>query len=173
MKSLKKPEWNCKSRQIVKWCGTGLAVSLILAFFFYRSFWATFPMMVPAALYVWWEIEKDHRKQDAGLVGQFAECILAVGNSVRAGYAVENAFIESMSDMKTMYGSDAAILRELLIIKGGMINHIPIEKLLEEMGMRTDLAEVKEFAEIFGITKKNGGEHAGNDYRHSKIHRCG
>ena len=149
MKNLKKPEWRCKGREIVTWGGSALAISGILAFFFYRSLWAMLPMMVPAIIFVWWENKKDHQKQDECLVGQFAECILAVGNSVRAGYAVENAFLESMSDMKMMYGADAAILKELSLVRGGLNNHVPIEKLLVEMGMRTKLREVCEFAEVF------------------------
>lgn len=161
MKNLKKPEWRCKGREIVTWGGSALAISGILAFFFYRSPWAVIPMMVPAIIYVWWENKKDHQKQDEYLVGQFAECILAVGNSVRAGYAVENAFLESVSDMKMMYGADAAILKELSLVRGGLNNHVPIEKLLVEMGIRTKLREVCEFAEVFNITKRNGGDLAG------------
>ena len=86
---------------------------------------------------------------------------MSVAGSVKAGYAAENAFMESIKDMEMMYGKGAEILEELKQIKGGLASHFSLEKLLHDMGRRTELEEVKEFAEIFTITKRNGGSLAG------------
>ena len=96
--------------------------------------------------------KKEHR-----LLHQFSECILSVSNSVRSGYAAENAFLESMKDMEMMFGKEAEILEELRIIKGGLASQFPLERLLLDMAYRTKLGEVEEFAEVFAITKRNGG----------------
>lgn len=160
MKNLKKQESDYKVRQSVKGLGKASVISAVLSFFFYRNVWAMIPMMLPACLYVWWEQKKEYAEKKEMLLRQFGECILSVGNSVRSGYAVENAFVESIEDMKMMYGPEADILNELIILKGGLCNHIPIENLLEEMGRRTTLQEVCEFAEIFKIAKKSGGNTA-------------
>jgi len=95
------------------------------------------------------------------LLQQFSECIMSVSGSVKAGYAAENAFVESIKDMEMMYGEEAEILKELKLIKGGLASHFSLEKLLHDMGRRTGLEEIKEFAEIFAITKRNGGSLAG------------
>ncbi len=157
MRSLEKPE--CMKRlpispvEIIK----GIFVAAFLAFFFYRSIWALFPMGVPAAVFIWWERKKAAKDSDKRLLKQFCECILSVGSSVKAGYAAENAFVASMKDMEMMYGEKAEILEALRLIKGGLANHLPLEKLLQEMGQRTGLKEIQEFGEIFAITKRNGG----------------
>ena len=130
---------------------------MLLGFFFYRSVWALLPMALPSVLYIWWEMNKERQRRKKYLVREFGECILSVAGSVKAGYAVENAFLESMADMRMMYGPEADILKELNYIKGGLSNHVPLEKLLREMGARTGLVEISEFADIFEITKRSGG----------------
>ena len=118
-------------------------------------------MLIPAGGYIFWEQKKERDKKKRILRQQFSECILSVAGSVKAGYAAENAFVESIKDMEMMYGEHAEILEELRQIKGGLASHFSLEKLLHDMGRRTELEEVKEFAEIFTITKRNGGSLAG------------
>ena len=139
----------------------GALIAGFLAFFFYRSVWAFIPMLVPAGGYILWEQKKDMDKKKKILLQQFGECILSVAGSVKAGYAAENAFAESIKDMEMMYGEEAEILEELKQIKGGLASHFSLEILLHDMGRRTELEEIKEFAEIFAITKRNGGSLAG------------
>ena len=139
----------------------GTLLAGFLAFFFYRSVWAFVPMLIPAGGYIFWEQKKNRGREKKILLQQFGECILSVSGSVKAGYAAENAFVESIKDMEMMFGEEAEILKELKLIKGGLASHFSLEKLLYNMGRRTGLEEIKEFAEIFSITKRNGGSLAG------------
>jgi len=152
-----------------KWKGKELAVNILLCagvvlgltYFFYRSVWAIIPL---SAVGVWLFLRRMDGKiaeEKGQLSEQFKECILAVSSSLRAGYSVENAFVECLQDMEMMYGEEAEILKELKLIKGGLASHFSLEKLLHDMGRRTGLEEIKEFAEIFAITKRNGGSLAG------------
>lgn len=127
-----------------------------LSVFFYRSFFAFVPMLLPAFISMWWERKKQIQEKQEILLQQFEECILSVCSCVRSGYAAENAFVESMKDMELIYGKNAAILKELRIIKGGLESRNSLEQLLFEMGNRTQLREIKEFAEVFAIAKQNG-----------------
>ena len=161
MKSLKRPGLpGVLKVSAIELC-RGALIAGFLAFFFYRSIWAFLPMLLPAGAYILWEQKKDAEKERRKLLQQFSECILSVASSVKAGYAAENAFVESMKDMEMMYGENAEILEELKQIKGGLASHFSLEKLLYDMGQRTRLEEVREFAEIFAITKRNGGSLAG------------
>ena len=157
MKRLGKPAFARAAGISAAELAKGCVIAGFLAFFFYRSVWAFLPMMIPAALYLLWERRIEKRKKGRQLLRQFSECILSVSSSVRSGYAAENAFLESMKDMEMMFGKEAGILRELKVIQGGLENHTSLERLLRDMGQRTGLEEVKEFAEIFAITKRNGG----------------
>ena len=137
--------------------GKGALATGLLAFFFYRSVWALLPMLPVGWLYL--RRSRYHRRcrKNRELLGQFKECLLAVAASMRAGYAVENAFVDSITDMRSMFGEGCVMERELKQLRQGLGNNVPLETLLVEMGQRSDLEEIREFAEVFAIAKRNGG----------------
>lgn len=137
--------------------GKGALVSGLFAFFFYRSVWALLPMLPVGWLYLQRCRYHRHRRKDRELLVQFKECLLAVAASMRAGYAVENAFIDSMTDMRSMFGEGCAMERELQLLRQGLSNNVTLEALLAEMGQRSSLEDMREFAEVFAIAKRNGG----------------
>lgn len=135
----------------------GIGRSLFFAFFFYRSIWA-FPFMLPVgALFVGWNHEKKLQKREDFFLEQFKECILSVSANLKAGYAVENAFLESMADMQMMFGKKSRIAEELYRIQKGLRNNETLENLLLLMANRCGAEEVREFAEVFAIAKRNSG----------------
>lgn len=137
--------------------GQALAVTVLFAFFFYRSVWALPPMALVGWLYLRGNRRRRCRSRNRQLLIQFRECIQSVAASMRAGYAVENAFLESMADMRAMFGENCAMERELRQIRQGLTNNVTLETLLAEMGQRCGLEEMREFAEVFAIAKRNGG----------------
>ncbi len=88
---------------------------------------------------------------------QFKECILSVAASLKAGYAVENAFLESRSDMRMLYGEDSMIYAELEGIRRGLVINITMEELLEDFAARSASDDIMQFAQVFIIAKKSGG----------------
>lgn len=137
--------------------GKGVLVTGLLAFFFYRSVWAL-PLMLPVGwLYLRKSRRHRRRRKNRELLVQFKECLLAVAASMRAGYAVENAFTDSIPDIRSMFGEGCAMERELRLLRQGLSNNVPLETLLTEMGRRSGLEDIQEFAEVFAIAKRNGG----------------
>ncbi len=134
-----------------------VGIVLFFAYFFYRSVFAVFPLL-PVGIF-WLRRKKKElgRKQQNELKIQFKEAVLSISAAMRAGYSAENAVRESYKDMVRMYGRESLISRELIYILGGMSNNIPIEKLLQDFGNRSGVEEIKEFGEIFEISKKSGG----------------
>lgn len=137
--------------------GKGILITGLFAFFFYRSVWALLPMLPVGWLYLRRSRHHRRRRKNRELLVQFKECLLAVAASMRAGYAVENAFTDSMADMRSMFGEGCAMEQELKLLRQGLGNNIPLEALLAAMGQRRDLEEMQEFAEVFVIAKRNGG----------------
>ena len=137
--------------------GKGVLITGLFAFFFYRSVWAFLPMLPVGWLYLRRSRHHRHRRKNKELLVQFKECLLAVAASMRAGYAVENAFTDSMADMRSMFGEGCAMEQELKLLRQGLSNNIPLETLLAAMGQRRGLEEMQEFAEVFVIAKRNGG----------------
>lgn len=91
------------------------------------------------------------------MTSQFKDCILTVSTLLQAGYSIENAFFECESDMNTMHGKNAGISHELKLIRRGLHINISLEELLSDMGKRSHCGEIEEFAEMFAIAKRNGG----------------
>ena len=67
---------------------------LFFSWFFYRSVFAIILFIFPGILYFRKCVREQREKKRWELTVQFKECLLAVANSLRTGYAVENAFLE-------------------------------------------------------------------------------
>lgn len=135
-------------------------VIFFLAAFFYRSIWAVLPLSPLGAVCFCRMQSERGRRQREELAGQFRECILAAAASLQAGYSVENAFLECERDMVQMFGQDALICGELKLIRRGLNINISLEELLTDLGDRSGCEEIVQFAEVFSIAKRNGGNMA-------------
>ncbi len=139
---------------------TGLqvvGVVVALSWFFYRSLWAVIPLSVLGVLYYRVLREEKIEKCRQQLLYEFKECVLSVATALRAGYAVENAFLESCNDMRMLFGEQSLIFRELEVIRRGLVINITLEELLKDLGDRSACPEMQQFAEVFAIAKRSGG----------------
>ena len=134
-----------------------VGVVLLFSLFFYRSIWAVLPLMPVGVLFFRQRTAHKRDVYQENMIEQFRECMLSVATSMKAGYAVENAFMESAGDMCLLYGEDSAIYQELELIRRGLVINITLEELLLDLAVRSDSEEIKEFAEMFAIAKRNSG----------------
>lgn len=100
--------------------------------------------------------EKRQREQKE-LAGQFREALTAIITALKAGYSAENAFSECRKEMAFQFGEKAMITLEMRKIEKGLENRISLEKLLHEFASRWQVEEISEFAEVFSIARKSGG----------------
>ncbi len=101
--------------------------------------------------------EKKEKDRKGKLRKEFKDAILAVSADLRAGYAVENAFRETLAEMGMLHGRDSPICRELGRIVRGMENNLSVEYLMGQFAVRSDIEEIREFADVFAIAKRTGG----------------
>ncbi len=144
-------------RELVLEIGKAAGVVLMLAYFFYRSIWAVLPLTVVGLAFFCMESRRRLERCREELNSQFKECILSVAASLKAGYAVENAFVESSGDMKLLYGEDALIYMELEGIRRGLVINITLEELLWDLARRSGSDDIMQFVQVFAIAKKSGG----------------
>ncbi len=88
---------------------------------------------------------------------QFKDAIAAVLTNLKAGYSVENAFKEAGKDMELLYGPKSPIYRHFEKISKGLKNNIPMEKLLYAFGKDSANTDIQEFAGVFAVAKRSGG----------------
>jgi len=148
--------WNDPKGIVTDLLGS-LCLVMAFTYFFYRSIYAFFPLLLPGG-FLFLKFQ-EHRICAAKreYLTQFKECILAVSTNMKAGYAVENAFLESEKDMISMFGQESRIAMDLKKIRLGLANHVSLEKLLLQLAHRSGEDEVNEFAEVFRIAKRGGG----------------
>lgn len=134
-----------------------VGIILFFSYFFYHSLFAVIPL-IPVGIFFLTRKKKELSKKRQNILKlQFKEMILCISAGMRAGYSSENAIRESYKDMARMFGKNSLICTELQYMIGGMQNNIPIEELLYHFGNRSGVGEIREFGDIFAISKKNGG----------------
>lgn len=133
-------------------------VDILLSYFFYRNALAVIPMLLVAALYYKTLKNRQVLSKKLQMSSEFRECILCVSGSLDAGYAIENAFVDSRKDMSALFGDNSIICRELDIVRRGLVINIPLEELMRDMAKRNDCVDIDEFVSVFSVAKRNGGD---------------
>lgn len=148
----------CSSKEKVRIFLKGVVLLTAVGILFYNS-WISILIGSPVLiLYYRFEYQKLMKKKTEELTSHFKEALLSILSALKAGYSVENAFVEAYRDMAYRFGSEEVMVRELLFINRQVKNNIPIERLIEEFAQKSDSADIKDFAHIFKIAKKSGGD---------------
>lgn len=153
-------EYPLRGKENMMYIAEGAAVVAMLGYFFYRS-WIACLCLAPVFFLFLKDKKKElarRRRQELGL--QFKDMILSVAANQRAGYAVENAFRESYRDMEMLYGAKSLICVEIRHIMVGLDNNVVLEKLLYDLGLRSHETDMMQFADVFCIAKRSGGNMA-------------
>ncbi|MBQ6787273.1 MAG: type II secretion system F family protein [Lachnospiraceae bacterium] len=145
--------------ELVRYILEGCVILGIVSWLFYDSMVA-FGLFILPFLYFYLNRKKkllcEKRKQL--LNHQFREVILAVSSHLQAGFSVENAFMEAYRDICVLFGEKSLMARELMWILRRVENNESLEQSLLQLAQRSNLEDIYEFAEVFAIAKRGGGE---------------
>lgn len=144
-------------RERVKFAAEYLLLDGAVSVLFYRS-WIAFVLFLPG---VFWFLrmkkEEERKKRIRKLGGQFLTGMQAVSNALSAGYSVENAFGEALTEMEKLFGDDL-IVREFSAIVTRLSLNRTLEELLADLAERSDEEDIRSFAEVFAVAKRSGGD---------------
>lgn len=98
------------------------------------------------------------QKRKRELEGQFAAAMQAVTTSLTAGYSAETAFEDAYRELPSMYRREDMIMREFAYIVSQLQMNRNLEELLSALGDRSGIDDIRNFAEIFAIAKRSGGD---------------
>lgn len=151
-------QYSLSPREWLIYSAMGLAAGAATAFVFYRSIFI-FMLLLPAGIIypLMKRSELSIRRQEE-LRKQFKEAVLILSSSLGAGYSVENAFTASLRELEELYGPDGMISVEFSYIVHQLRMNRTVEALLAEFAKRSGLEEIKNFAEIFAVSKRSRGE---------------
>lgn len=88
---------------------------------------------------------------------QFRDMLDALSTSLGAGKNVRDSFLIIQDNMQEQYDEEAFIVNELHVINAGMMNGVNIEELLADFARRSGNADIQDFADVFEICYRQGG----------------
>ncbi len=97
------------------------------------------------------------KKRKLRLTMQFRDMLETVSASLGGGRNIKDAFSGACSEMEIQYGGSAEIVYELQIIRSGLDNNINIEVLLQDFARRSHDENVQNFADVFEVANRRGG----------------
>lgn len=130
----------------------------LTAYVFYRSIGAFLLFLPVGAVWPLIRREEFRKRRQETLRIQFKEAIRVLASSLSAGYAVENAFVAGVGELKELYGENGLITREFSYIAHQLSMNRTVESLLSGFAERSGVEEVLQFAEIFAVSKRSRGE---------------
>lgn len=143
--------------EMVRYGIEGLCICIIVNYLCYRTLWA-FLLSLPFVLFYLKrkrQIKIMQRREKLRI--QFKDALHGLAIAMGAGYSMENALRASLADLRTLYRKDDPIVREFIYIQKQMKLSVPIEKLFIDLGKRSGLEDIQNFAGIYAIAKKSGG----------------
>ncbi len=129
----------------------------VVSVLFYRS-WIPFLLFFPRVLWFLRVKRKERQKARIRELGkQFLSGMQAVSNGLAAGYSVENAFGEALKELQKVPGNDL-VEKEFSLITVQLSFNRTLEELLSDLAKRSGEEDIRNFAEVFGVAKRSGGD---------------
>ncbi len=150
-------EYHYSHKEKIIYIGQGLIISIVVGWLFYRSFIGILLTFLIIPLYYKRKRYQLVQKRKWQLNLEFRDGIQSMATALSAGYSVENALEEAYKDLSHMYQKDAYIIKEFSYIINQLTMNVSIEKAFNDLGERSDIEDIKSFAQVFSIGKRTGG----------------
>lgn len=144
-------------REAVRYAGEASALCLLVNLLCYRSWWALAMFFVVPPLYFRHKKKYLIERRKKRLNYAFKDALASLSVALKAGYSMENAIAECIRDLRNIYEEHDPILQEFLYLQSQLSVSVPIEQLLSDFGNRCDVEDIRNFAGVYGIAKRSGG----------------
>lgn len=135
----------------------GTVISAV-SYVFYRSVVLSIVMAPLALLYPKFRTKEIIKVRKNELNLQFREILYSLSSSLSAGKSIETSFRDALKELSIQYpDSEAYILTELRQIIKRLDMNETIEDALDDFAARSHLEDIINFADVFKICKRTGG----------------
>ena len=133
----------------------------VLDYLFYESLPLLFLLLPFSVLYLKMRRKEMIRKRKKILNLHFHDALSSMNVSVNAGYSIDNAIRSCRRDLERMYGREDDLAREFRYMEARMDVSVPIDQLFLDLGKRSHLADLEDFAAVLAAARRTGGNLAG------------
>lgn len=144
-------------KELLLYGASGWGVSALLLYFFYQSIWGIAAGIFGGIFYCKWKQKQLCEKRKYELEQEFKDFICNVDLGLQAGHSIENAFLKAGREIRLFYEADAMICKEAYQMQQQLNNHVVLEKILWDFAERSGLEDIRNFAEVFTVGKRSGG----------------
>ncbi len=134
-----------------------IASSGLIAYFFYRSLLIFIILLLFFPLFIKFRRAGYVFKRQWELMLEFQDFLSAVQVGIYSGNSIENAVLGSYEDMVSLYTKDGYMTKEIRSIITGLNNNLTLEELFYDLGERSGVEEIMDFAAILALAKRSGG----------------
>lgn len=89
---------------------------------------------------------------------EFKELMVSLAANMSAGYSLEKSMINSYDEMNSLFGDKCYMCQEILWMKKGLDMNVDPVELFADLGDRSGVFEIVEFAQVVSVGKKSGGD---------------
>ena len=145
-------------KETAKYLLEGAAVCAAADYLFYQSLPVLLFMLPIPVLFLKMQRKKCTARQQRELNYQFRDALTAMNVAVQAGYSAENAVRASVKDLGRLYEKGSDILDEFRYIESQLRLSVPVEELFLDLGKRSGVEDIENFAAVFYTAKRTGGD---------------
>jgi tight adherence protein B len=134
------------------------AVIFTAGYIFYRSIVLSLLLIPLALIYPRFRTKDIIKKRKNELNLQFREALYSIASSLSAGKSIESAFKDAQKELSIQYpDAGTYIIMELEQINKRLEMNETIEEALADFATRSHLEDILNFADVFTICKRTGG----------------
>ena len=145
-------------KEFMKYIGQAAALCAVADYLFYRSAWVLLLMIPALVFYLKWQQNRMIRERRKKLNYQFKDALTSLSVAVQAGYSVESAIKTCVRDLERLYGKGTDIVEEFRYIESQQHISVPLEELFLDLGSRSQVEDIENFASVFYTAKRTGGD---------------
>jgi tight adherence protein B len=135
-----------------------IGMCLLTAFLFFQT-WRSLVFLAPVMMIrLYRERNVLRNRRSRRLEEQFRDGLQCLLASLEAGYSVENSIAHAAEDLTRMLGTREPITEEFLRMTRKMQSGSTAEEAFEVFGERSGVADIRNFAGIFTMAKRTGGD---------------
>ena len=145
-------------RETLKYLSQGIALCIAADYFFYKNVWVLLLLAPLPFFYMKWRKQQLIRQRRKNLNYQFKDALTSMSVAVQAGYSVESAVTACVRDLERLYDKEADIVKEFRYIENQKHVSVPLEELFLDLGERSQVEDIENFASVFYSAKRTGGD---------------
>lgn len=151
-------DYHFTKKEALKYTAQSVTICASIDFLFYQN-WLLMLLAVPISVFYLKQKKKQlirHRKRNLNY--QFKDALNALSVAVQAGYSVENAVSACARDLERIYRKEDDIMKELHYMESQQRVSVPVEELFLDLGERSRVEDIENFASVFYTAKRTGGD---------------